>query len=208
MFLRSVKTPPLHHTCSIATAHAYPVSSRSRARLRAERDDKGEARAYSDAPDESPLVKAALPVGLALVAGSLLIHAPAWSAFFNELADMKAAMLLPGGQGLEEYNAAVNFFTLFAVAHPLLTPVLWISEVLHACPGPKLGGLVPLSFVALNALAIYVLGQIKPVGTLAASAALALFLGTVGQGLASEGNMAGYNLALNGETPSVVRENA
>lgn len=156
---------------------------------------------------ESPLAKAALPVGLALVAGSVLIHAPAWSAFFNELAAMKAAMLLPGGQGVEEYNAAVNFFTLFAVAHPLLTPVLWISEVLHACPGPKLGGLVPVSFVALNAGAIWALAQVKPLGTLAATSALALFLGAVGQGLASEGNMAGYNLALNGETPTVVRPN-
>jgi len=118
---------------------------------------------------------------------------------------MKAAMLLPGGQGLEEYNAAVNFFTLFAVAHPVLTPVLWIAEVMHGSPGPRLGGLVPFTFVGLNAAAIWVFNKAKPLGPLTAAAALALFLNTVGQGLASEGNMAGYNLALNGENPNVVR---
>jgi hypothetical protein len=118
---------------------------------------------------------------------------------------MKAAMLLPGGQGLEEYNAAVNFFTLFAVAHPVLTPVLWIAEVMHASPGPRLAGLVPFTFLALNAAVIWTLSKVKPLGPLTAAAALALFLNTVGQGLASEGNMAGYNLALNGENPNVVR---
>ena len=30
-----------------------------------------------------------------------------------------------------------NFWLLFAAAHPLLSPVLAISEVLHASPGPK-----------------------------------------------------------------------
>lgn len=38
----------------------------------------------------------------------------------------------------------------FAVGHPILQPILWISDVLHGSPGPMVGDLVPLSFILGN----------------------------------------------------------
>lgn len=94
---------------------------------------------------------------------------------------------------------------MVAAVHPILTPVLWISEVLHACPGPKIGGLLPLSFVALNAAALFALNQSKALSQVVNCALVAAWLGTMGQGLAGQGDMAGYNLSLDGETPSIAK---
>ena len=154
------------------------------------------------------LNKAATAVGVVAVVASVAAYAPAWGSFFAEVKGMHDAMAAaePGASSLSEFWAALNFWTFFAAMHPVLTPVLWISEVLHACPGPRIGGLVPVSFVALNGLVIWLLTNSKALGTLLNAGFLAGFLGTVGSGLASQGNdMGGYNLALNGETPSVVR---
>jgi hypothetical protein len=158
--------------------------------------------------NEEKLNKAAATVGVVAVVTSVAAYAPAWGNFFAEVKGMHDAMAAadPGASSLSEFWAALNFWTFFAAMHPVLTPVLWISEVLHACPGPRIGGLVPVSFVALNALVIWLLSNSKALGTLLNAGLLAGLLGTVGGGLASQGNdMGGYNLALNGETPSVVR---
>lgn len=164
---------------------------------------------YVDPPDAAdPAVgRAATALGLGLVVASVGAYAPGWQHFFESVSQMHDAMAAPGGQGLDEFWAALNFWTFFAVMHPLLTPVLWISEVLHASPGPKLGGLLPVSFVALNAAALFALGQSKALSTVVNSALVAALLGTVGQGLSSgsSNDMAGYNLNLDGETPGTVK---
>ena len=79
-----------------------------------------------------------------------------------------------------------NFWVLFAAAHPILTPVLWISEVLHASPGPKLGDVLPYSFAALNVAVLAALALVPRLSTAVNSAVLALFVSAVGAGLAGE----------------------
>ena len=48
-----------------------------------------------------------------------------------------------------EFWPALNFWIFFAVRHPILQPILWISDVLHGTPGPKVLGdsLVPILFL-------------------------------------------------------------
>ena len=58
-------------------------------------------------------------LGLAAV----LSHAGAWSSFFTSVAQMKA------NSPDEEFWAALNFWIFFAVGHPILQPILWISDV-------------------------------------------------------------------------------
>ena len=69
---------------------------------------------------------------LGIVTASIVAYLPAWSAFADEVATMKANM----GDS-PDFSAAIQFWFFFATMHPLLQPVLWISEVLHASPGPK-----------------------------------------------------------------------
>ena len=45
---------------------------------------------------------------------------------------------------------AKRTLVFFAVGHPILQPILWISDVLHGSPGPMVGDLVPLSFILGN----------------------------------------------------------
>jgi hypothetical protein len=57
-------------------------------------------------------------------------------------------------QNPQDFWDAINFWIFFAVGHPLLQPILWISDVLHGSPGELVGGLVPVSFLAANILFI------------------------------------------------------
>lgn len=101
---------------------------------------------------ESPLDK--LPKGIlaktvtAAGAASLLTHAGAYASFFQSVMEMKA------NASPEDFWSAFNFWVFFAVGHPILQPILWISDVLHGSPGPMVGGLVPLTFILGNFLAI------------------------------------------------------
>ena len=145
--------------------------------------------------------------GLTMVAAAYTMHGSAWTDFFDTLAEMKANMLQDSstyaneGAALREFGAVRNFWILFAAAHPLLTPILWISEVLHASPGPRIGELLPFTFAALNVVVLAALARVPRLGTLVNSFLVALFVGAVGEGLAGEsaagGKLAGYNLALN-----------
>jgi hypothetical protein len=82
---------------------------------------------------------------------SVLSHANAWFAFLTSIAEMKAQTADPA-----DFWSALNFWIFFAVGHPILQPILWISDVLHASPGPMVAGLVPFSFIVGNILAIAV----------------------------------------------------
>ena len=81
--------------------------------------------------------------------GAVASHAGAWSQFFQSVIQMKEAVEDPA-----QFWAALNFWIFFAVGHPLLQPILWISDVLHGSPGPKIADLVPFTFLAGNVFAI------------------------------------------------------
>jgi hypothetical protein len=107
----------------------------------------------------SKLPTNALPL-LASVIGSIAVasHGGAWIQFFNSVMEMKANIADPA-----DFWAALNFWIFFAVGHPLLPPVLWISDVLHGSPGPKLADIVPITFLAGNAIAIGAIALSKEV---------------------------------------------
>ena len=88
----------------------------------------------------------------------VVMHAGAWSEFFSNLAEMKANVADP-----KDFWDAFNFWIFFAVGHPLLQPILWISDVLHGSPGPLVFDLVPASFLMANILFIGVTAWSKEV---------------------------------------------
>lgn len=90
--------------------------------------------------------------------GSVLSHAGAWVDFFHSVSEMKANIADPA-----DFWAAINFWIFFAVGHPLLQPILYLSDVLHGSPGPLVGNLVPISFLAGNAVVIYAIMKFKDV---------------------------------------------
>jgi hypothetical protein len=123
--------------------------------------ETGVAEASSDAassllPDGS-LVLATSVLGLA----ACLSHGGGWANFFRSVAEMKANVEVPA-----DFWAALNFWIFFAVGHPILQPILWISDVLHGSPGPLIGGLVPVTFLAGNLIAIAALTLSKQVSFL------------------------------------------
>ena len=123
-------------------------------------------------------------------AGSIGIHAGAWSSFFASLAEMKAAATP------EDFGAALNFWIFFAAGHPILQPILWISDVLHGTPGPQIADLVPVLFIAGNVAAIYAFAAVKEVRNAVNIAVLGAFLGYVGAGLDGTAGLGDFNLAL------------
>lgn len=164
----------------------------------------------------TPNVLSKLPLltvilGLAAVAS----HGPAWISFFQSVAAMKSNVDNPA-----DFWAALNFWIFFAVAHPLLQPVLWISDVLHGTPGPKVADLVPALFLAGNAAAIAVVAVSKEVRSVQQNvpasknectssqplptqvrdsvnvALLAAFFAYVGSGLEGSAGLGDFNLAL------------
>ena len=94
---------------------------------------------------ENSLVLAATAIGGA----ALLTKAGAYSDFFASVMEMKENVADPA-----DFWAALNVWIFFAVGHPILQPILWISDVLHSSPGPKIADLVPATFLAGNVIAI------------------------------------------------------
>lgn len=162
---------------------------------------------------EGTLTLAAAGLGLVSVA----THAGAWSEFFNNLATMKANVADP-----KDFWDAFNFWIFFAVGHPLLQPILWISDVLHGSPGPLVFDLVPASFLMANILFIGATALSKDVSDserkliaqkLATNsflsfdysqfrnalnvAALSAFLTYVGAGLDGQAGLGDFNLQMN-----------
>ena len=134
----------------------------------------------------------ALPVAAAAYGVyGVLAHYGSWSDFFENLQAMKL------GSSPEDYKDALNFWIFFAVAHPLLQPVLWISEVMHGSIGPKVGDLVPVSFLLGNVGAIWALSRFKEVSSALNIFLVAAFVNYVGSGLAGTGGLGDFNLQLN-----------
>jgi hypothetical protein len=123
--------------------------------------------------------------------GGLFIHANGWKSFFSSVLQMKEAAQTP-----EAFWSALNFWIFFAVGHPLLQPILSISEILHATPGPKLGDLIPLIFLLGNVFAITVVTLSKEIRNAVNIFALSAFLTYVGAGLDGKGGLGDFNLGL------------
>ena len=82
-------------------------------------------------------------------AGTVATHYDAYIDFYKSIMEMKANVADPA-----DFWAAFNFWIFFAVGHPILQPILWISDVLHGSPGPRLAELVPYTFLAANVIVI------------------------------------------------------
>jgi hypothetical protein len=80
---------------------------------------------------------------------ALLSHAGAYFQFLQSVMQMKQNVENPA-----DFWDALNFWVFFAVGHPILPPILWISDVLHGSPGPKVADLVPYTFLAGNVIFI------------------------------------------------------
>eukprot|EP00536_Pseudo-nitzschia_multiseries_P011453 jgi/Psemu1/297863/fgenesh1_pm.391_\ len=133
---------------------------------------------------------------LALVAtaiGSLAVlsHAGAYADFFSSLQEMKANVDDPA-----DFTAALNFWIFFAVGHPILQPILWISDVLHGSPGPMIGDLVPVTFLLGNIVVIAAITYVAEIRNAVNVAALFAFFAYVGAGLDGQAGMGDFNLAL------------
>jgi hypothetical protein len=137
---------------------------------------------------EGSLSLAATALGVAGIA----IHAGAWSEFFGNLAMMKENVQNP-----QDFWDAFNFWVFFAVGHPLLQPILWISDVLHGSPGPMVFDLVPASFLMANILFIGATAWSKEFRGALNVAALSAFLTYVGAGLDGQAGLGDFNLQLN-----------
>ncbi|KAG8466481.1 hypothetical protein KFE25_002237 [Diacronema lutheri] len=128
---------------------------------------------------------------LALACAALALpHAGAWAEWAGAW-----RRVLDGG-AMDADWAPLKFWAFFAAMHPLLQPALWISEVLHASPGPLLGGLVPASFALLNGAALALLARSERARGALNALLFASFVGYISAGLDGAGSPSAYNLAL------------
>ena len=126
----------------------------------------------ADAAPRWPLI-AATTGSLAAV----LIHAPAFARFASQWAEIANS-----GVSGDELWAPFRFWLFFAAMHPLLKPAVWIGEVLHTSPGPALG-LLPLTFIAANALVIGALFKLPALRGALNVALVGAFISYIGAGL-------------------------
>jgi hypothetical protein len=140
---------------------------------------------------ETSLVLATAAIGTI----ALLSHAHAYIQFFHSVMEMKTNV--DDAAASADFWPALNFWIFFAVGHPILQPILWISDVLHGSPGPLIADLVPVTFVLGNVIAIVVFTVSKAIRNVVNVAALFAFLTYVGAGLDGQAGFLGdYNLAL------------
>ena len=125
------------------------------------------------------------------------MHANGWSSFFSAVQEMKQSVANP-----EDFWAALNFWIFFAVGHPILQPILWISDVLHGTPGPLVGNLVPVLFILGNIAAISIISFSSEIRNALNIFVLSAFLSYVGAGLDGQAGLGDYNLALEKGCPT------
>ena len=123
--------------------------------------------------------------------GGIMIHGKAWMSFVSSVIQMKETVENP-----EDFWSALNFWIFFAVGHPLLQPILSISEVLHGTPGPKIGDLIPIFFLLGNIFAIILVTLSKEIRNAMNVFALSAFISYVGAGLDGQGGLGDFNLGL------------
>jgi hypothetical protein len=139
-----------------------------------------------DLVPENSLVLATAAVGTA----ALLTHTNGYIQFFQSVMEMKSNV------EPADFWPALNFWIFFAVGHPILQPILWISDVLHGSPGPLIGDLVPVTFLLGNVIALAAFTYSKEIRNAVNVAALFAFLTYVGAGLDGQAGLGDFNLAL------------
>lgn len=132
-------------------------------------------------------------VGVTTIVGILAVasHGQAWIDFFRSVIEMKNNTPDPS-----DFWAALNFWIFFAVGHPLLQPILWISDVLHGTPGFRVGGLIPVLFAVGNVLILWAIFASKQLRDAVNVALIAGFFTYVGAGLDGQAGLGDFNLAL------------
>lgn len=125
------------------------------------------------------------------------MHANGWGSFLSSVQEMKESVANP-----EDFWAALNFWIFFAVGHPILQPILWISDVLHGTPGPLIGNLVPLLFLLGNVAVILAVTLSAEIRNALNIFALSAFLTYIGAGLDGQNGLGDYNLALEKGCPT------
>eukprot|EP00550_Attheya_septentrionalis_P007198 CAMPEP_0198285384 /NCGR_PEP_ID=MMETSP1449-20131203/4692_1 /TAXON_ID=420275 /ORGANISM="Attheya septentrionalis, Strain CCMP2084" /LENGTH=1040 /DNA_ID=CAMNT_0043982791 /DNA_START=203 /DNA_END=3325 /DNA_ORIENTATION=- len=130
------------------------------------------------------LTLAATAIGV----GMISTHANAYGQFYNSVMEMKQ------NASPEDFSAALNFWIFFAVGHPILQPILWISDVLHGSPGPKIADLVPYTYALGNLAAIGVIAFSKQVRDAVNILALSAFIAYIGAGLDGTAGLGDFNL--------------
>jgi len=173
-----VRGPQLH--ASAAARAPLPLLSVSEPDI-----DSAEADAASSALDVLPVVAA---VG---TLATTLLHAPTFANFISQWQAIAAS-----GVSGDDFWAPVKFWILFAVAHPVLQPALWISEVLHGAPGPQVADLLPISFLLGNVVVLGALAKLPQARNALGVAVVGLFINYVGSGLEGTNGLGDYNLAL------------
>ena len=134
-----------------------------------------------------PLAEAALAYG----AYGVLGHLGAWTSFFSSLSEMSS------NSSPEDFKAALNFWVFFAAAHPILQPVLGVSELMHGTPGPRVGGLVPVLFLLLSGWGAWAVASFSELAVSLNIFVFAAFINYIGSGLGGTNGMGDFNLALN-----------
>lgn len=133
------------------------------------------------------LVSAAVAYGVF----GLASHSNGWFNFFASVNEMKESVANPA-----DFWGALNFWIFFAVGHPILQPILWISDVLHGTPGPKIADLVPVAFVLGNLAVIGAIAVSKEIRNAVNVFALSAFFTYIGAGLDGKAGLGDFNLAL------------
>ena len=123
---------------------------------------------------------------------ALLVHFQGWSHFFSSLSEMRE------NASAEEFSSALNFWLFGAISHPLVHGAFGVSEIMHASPGLRIAGLVPVSFALACGFLGYALWAWDKVRLAATSLVLSSFLLYVGAGLdgSTESLLADYNIQL------------
>jgi len=131
--------------------------------------------------------------GIAAISGAagILLHAGGWASFFESVQTMKAN--IPDDA---DFWAALNFWIFFAVAHPILQPILWISEVLHGSPGNQIADLLPITFLLGNVVVIAALALSKELRNALNVALVGAFFAYVGGGIDGQLGLGDFNLQL------------
>merc|ERR1719343_1650831 len=126
----------------------------------------------------------------AVGSAAVFSHAGGYADFYAAVQEMKA------NADPADFSAALNFWIFFAVGHPILQPILWISDVLHGSPGPMIGDLVPVTFILGNVVAIAAVAYVAEIRNAVNVAALLAFLAYVGAGLDGQAGLGDFNLAV------------
>eukprot|EP00978_Attheya_sp_CCMP212_P021170 scaffold61530_cov51-Attheya_sp.AAC.5 len=130
-------------------------------------------------------------VGLGTLLVCVASHAGAWEHLFSSISTMKANAAAP-----DEFTSAMEFWLFAVLIHPLLQPIFWISEVLHASPGPKIADLVPISFLCGNVAFIAIIWLVQEIRATVMIVTLSALVAYIGSGLDGQAGLGDYNIQL------------